>query len=96
MSGTEYKYIFTPTQNGWSLSEESIGEDGTTYFITINLRDGRYELFKNSVKNGKGNPTKSPISPEAAKDYIGDLTHKIILINAGRQTSSLEDGLALA
>lgn len=96
MSGTDYKYTFIRIDNGWSLSEEAMWEDGMVYYTTINMRNGKYELFKNSVKDGKGNPAKSSLSLEAAKGYIGDMIHKITLITAGRQTSSLEDRLAFA
>lgn len=96
MNGHDYKYIFVTTPNGWSISEERREEDGSTNYLTINMRNGKYELFRNTVKSGKEYPIKTALSIEAAREYIRDFTNKITIIHAGRQTSSLDDTLAFA
>lgn len=96
INGMDYKYIFINTSNGWSLSEEITSTDGTTYYQTVNMRNGKFELFKNTVKNGQWSPGKIDLSVEGAKDKIADFLHKITLMNVGRQMSSLKDSIAFA
>ncbi|MBP9812319.1 hypothetical protein KBC86_02975 [Candidatus Gracilibacteria bacterium] len=96
MNGMDYKYIFVKTQTGWSFSEERTDQDGTVYYQTINMRNGKFELVKNTVSNGKGSPGRIDIPANAVKDIVGDFLDKIIILKAGKQISSLNDSIAFA
>jgi hypothetical protein len=96
MSGMEYKYIFIKTANGWSISEERRGEDGTIYYKTVNMRAWKYELFKNQVTNGNGSPGKIPLTTEGVKGILEDFLSNIHILRAGKQVSWLEDTIAFA
>jgi|JI10StandDraft_1071094.scaffolds.fasta_scaffold259170_2 hypothetical protein len=96
MNGMDYKYIFVKTQTWWSFSEERTDQDGTVYYQTINMRNGKFELVKNTVSNGKWSPGRIDIPANAVKDIVWDFLDKIIILKAGKQISSLNDSIAFA